>query len=96
MKLSTLVTFVSVGFAAAAPGISIKARDPVDGSAPHIDDQNFISRIMDAHWYWRHIHCAQDLHWDPALAQAASDSVNVCTENPHHVSHFPYTQPDLY
>jgi hypothetical protein len=88
MKLSTLVTLVSAGAAAAAPRKSIKARDPIDDSAPHIDDHEFIGRIMDAHWYWRRIHCAQDLQWDPALAQTALESVNVCTNMPQHVSFF--------
>jgi uncharacterized protein YkwD len=93
MKLPTLFTLISVGASAAAPSQAIKARNPIDDSAPHIDDHEFIGRIMDAHWYWRRIHCAQDLQWDPTLAQAALDSVNVCTDMPQHVSFFlPYAK----
>lgn len=87
MKLSTFLALFIAGAAVAAPGKAIKARDQIDGAAPHIDDYNFIGRIMDAHWYWRRIHCAQDLKWDPALAQAALDSVSACTDMPQHVSH---------
>jgi hypothetical protein len=88
MKLFTIITLVFAGTAVAAPSKAIGARNPIDDSAPHIDDQNFIGRIMDAHWYWRRIHCAQDLQWDPALAQAALESVNACTNMPQHVSYF--------
>jgi hypothetical protein len=88
MKLSTITALVFTGAAVAAPSKAIGTRDPIDDSAPHIDDQNFIGRIMDAHWYWRRIHCAQDLQWDHALAQAALESVNACTNMPQHVSYF--------
>ncbi|KAF2865154.1 CAP domain-containing protein [Massariosphaeria phaeospora] len=59
-------------------------RQQVDDAAPKITDQKFISTIIDAHWYWRKIHCAQDLRWDPALAQAALESVSACTRKPQH------------
>ncbi|KAF2652757.1 PR-1-like protein [Lophiostoma macrostomum CBS 122681] len=80
MKLPTLLALALGHLVVASP----TKRNQVDGAAPKIDDPNFISRVMDAHWYWRRIHCAQDLTWDPALAQAAFDSVNACTEHPQH------------
>ncbi|KAF2014782.1 PR-1-like protein [Aaosphaeria arxii CBS 175.79] len=83
MKLTTLLSFAIANVAFAVPSV-LEARAQVDGAAPKIDDPQFIKRIMDAHWYWRSIHCAQELHWDPALAKAALDSVSACTEKPQH------------
>jgi hypothetical protein len=80
MKLSPVLAFT-----AALAGTA--GAQPVDDrNVPSIDDPNFISRIMDGHWYWRRIHCAQDLTWDPKLAEAARESVNKCTQQPKHVS----------
>lgn len=80
MKVSSLLAFV-----AAAMSIPAGANPINDPSVPSITDVNFIGRIMDAHWYWRRIHCAQDLEWDHELAQQALESVNVCTQEPQHV-----------
>ncbi|KAF2710220.1 PR-1-like protein [Pleomassaria siparia CBS 279.74] len=74
-----MLTLATASVVAAAPGMVPRGVDP-----PTKDDPNFISRIMDAHWYWRKIHCAQDLTWDPALAQAAFESVSACTAHPQH------------
>jgi hypothetical protein len=57
-----------------------------DDSAPHQNDPNFISAVMRAHWYWRRLHCAQDLVWDDNLANAARADVSECTHMPEHVS----------
>jgi uncharacterized protein YkwD len=77
---------VSSVFALAAALAVPTGSQPIDdNNVPSIDDKNFIGRIMDAHWYWRRIHCAQDLTWDPELAKAALESVNACTKMPQHV-----------
>ena len=54
--------------------------------APHQDDPNFISAVMRAHWYWRRLHCAQDLVWDTELANAARADISECPKDPEHVS----------
>ena len=85
MKLITLL-LAAAHLAVAIPSTSLRARDSRDDpELPHIEDAEFISTVMDAHWYWRRIHCAQDLTWDPALAQQAYNSVNACTEKVQHV-----------
>lgn len=75
----------SVFALAAALAVPTSSAPIDDKNVPSIDDENFIARIMDAHWYWRRIHCAQDLTWDPELAKAARESVNQCTKKPQHV-----------
>ncbi|KAF2746292.1 PR-1-like protein [Sporormia fimetaria CBS 119925] len=55
-----------------------------DRNVPSITDPNFIGRILDAHWYWRRIHCAQDLQWDHKLAEKALHAVSECTQKPKH------------
>jgi uncharacterized protein YkwD len=92
MKVSTLFNIVGTASAAAVPA-ALKREYPVnDANVPKIDDPNLIDRIMNAHWYWRKIHCAQDLTWDPELAKAALQSVNACTKEPQHVRS-PRSQP---
>jgi uncharacterized protein YkwD len=88
IKILDFLTFALAGTAVvvAAPA-PVNTRDGAkegDGMPDHTDP-NFISHVMDAHWYWRKIHCAQDLTWDSELAAAALESVNKCTEEPHHV-----------
>lgn len=78
--------------AVAAPAHNIKTRDLIADDAPHNDDQNFISAVMRAHWYWRTLHCAQQLVWDSDLANAALADIEECTENPEHVSRRNYTR----
>lgn len=90
MKLLVLLAMVAAPIVVAAPAHHVQPRDSRhDGNLPGIGDKKFIDTVMNAHWYWRRIHCAQDLTWDPALAQAAADSVNVCTNKLQHVSHPP-------
>jgi hypothetical protein len=77
MKLFALVTLALAHTALAAPSNALQARGSrEDPALPH---------VMDAHWYWRRIHCAQDLTWDPDLAQQAFESVNACTQKVQHV-----------
>ncbi|KAF2470179.1 PR-1-like protein [Lindgomyces ingoldianus] len=85
MKVSTVLSSLAAAHAAfAAPAVQKAARAQVSGDAPKIDDPKFISAVMDAHWYWRTAHCAQQLKWDPQLAQAALDSVGACTRKMSH------------
>ncbi|KAH7132239.1 CAP domain-containing protein [Dendryphion nanum] len=81
MKISSLLAILAAGFTFAAPS-QLEVRD--DPDVPKHTDAEFIKIIMDAHWYWRRIHCAQDLKWDPELAEAAFKSVNACTNMPQH------------
>ncbi|KAF2686760.1 PR-1-like protein [Lentithecium fluviatile CBS 122367] len=85
MKLATFLTLAAANIAVAAPTNEIQARGSrEDPELPHIEDNDFISTVLDAHWYWRRVHCAQDLQWDPALALEAFKSVNACTEKVQH------------
>ena len=61
-------------------------RDLAADDAPHQDDPNLISAVMRAHWYWRRLHCAQDLVWDTELANAARADISECPKDPEHVS----------
>lgn len=81
MKLFPAVALVAAKAVLAVPAPAQQIDDP---NVPKIDDPNFIGRIMDAHWYWRKIHCAQDLRWDPELAKQALESVSACTNMPQH------------
>jgi uncharacterized protein YkwD len=86
MKLfSSVVTLAAINGAMASPAKRTAPKNVNDPNVPWINDGNFIQRIMDAHWYWRRIHCAQDLHWDPELAKQALESVQACTKRPQHV-----------
>jgi hypothetical protein len=86
MKLFALVTLALAHTALAAPSNALQARGSrEDPALPHVTDPQFIGTVMDAHWYWRRIHCAQDLTWDPDLAQQAFESVNACTQKVQHV-----------
>jgi uncharacterized protein YkwD len=94
MKISALLPLVAVQIAVQT-AVGAPAKRNQIGDAPGINDSNFISRIMDAHWYWRKIHCAQDLIWDAELAKAALDSVSACTDRPQHVS-TPFSHTNSY
>lgn len=85
MKLRTLLVLATVGLVAAAPAHDFGSRNQVKPFAPDINDQKFQEAVMNAHWYWRRLHCAQDLRWDDNLARAAAASVNACTKNVQHV-----------
>jgi len=84
MKIITTLLTLAAAMAVAAPTHEIRLRDLVNDDAPHQDDANFISAVMRAHWYWRRLHCAQDLVWDPKLADAARKDIEECTQEPEH------------
>ena len=69
----------------AAPAQDKKPRDLYNDEAPHADDPNFVSAVMRAHWYWRRLHCAQDLVWGQDLADTARRDIAECTHMPEHV-----------
>ncbi|PVI05206.1 PR-1-like protein [Periconia macrospinosa] len=85
MKLLALLVLAvaSAVFAAPAHVISVAARH-VDQNVPSTSDDNFIRTVMNAHWFWRRMHCAQELVWDPNLAQLALESVNSCSRTIQH------------
>lgn len=85
MKFFAKLLALTAATAVAAPTHEIKHRDFVADDAPHQDDPNFISAVMRAHWYWRKLHCAQDLIWDTELADAARADIEECTKDPEHV-----------
>ena len=82
--LAVLLGLAASSVVAAPP--DVRARTLFDDSAPHQNDPNFVSAVMRAHWYWRRLHCAQDLIWDDNLANAARADVSECTHMPEHVS----------
>ena len=86
MKIFPKLAALMAATAVAAPAHDMKVRDLEADDAPHTDDQNFISAVMRAHWYWRTLHCAQALVWDSDLANAAKADIEECTEDPEHVS----------
>lgn len=87
--LASLLALLSASAVAApAHDIDVK-RTLVDDAAPHQDDPNFISAVMRAHWYWRRLHCAQDLRWDTELADAARKDIEICKDKPVHVRLLP-------
>jgi hypothetical protein len=86
MKIIASLVALAAASAVAAPAHEIKRRTLVDDAAPHQDDPVFISTVMRAHWYWRHLHCAQDLIWDTDLANAARADIEECPHDPEHVS----------
>lgn len=84
MKVLALITAL-VAVVTAAPKSGLVARDPIDSpEIPKIDDKDFISTVLNAHWYWRHIHCAQDLQWNMSLAESARRDVRLCTHDMKH------------
>lgn len=86
MKPFATLAALLTATAAAAPAHDVKPRALFNDDAPHPDDPNFISAVMRAHWFWRRLHCAQDLVWDQGLADAARRDVSECTYMPEHVS----------
>ncbi|OAL00151.1 PR-1-like protein [Phaeosphaeriaceae sp. SRC1lsM3a] len=84
MKLISSLVALVAATAVAAPAHDIKPRALIDDAAPHQDDPNFISAVMRAHWYWRRLHCAQDLRWDTQLADAARSDIEKCKDGPVH------------
>ncbi|KAH8724176.1 CAP domain-containing protein [Phaeosphaeriaceae sp. PMI808] len=81
---TTLLTLLLLTATATPTPCAPNPRDLIADDAPHQDDPNFISAVMRAHWYWRKLHCAQDLVWDPELASAARKDVEECTKKPSH------------
>lgn len=86
MRIFARLLALTAATAVAARTNEIKRRDLVADDAPHQDDPNFISAVMRAHWYWRRLHCAQDLVWDTELADAARADIEECPKDPEHVS----------
>ncbi|KAF2643724.1 PR-1-like protein [Massarina eburnea CBS 473.64] len=87
MKLFAFLALAAAPIAVAAPAAAaaVMSHAVRDGtSPPDIHDTGFQKAILDAHWYWRHIHCAQELHWNDELAQKAKKSVEACTEHMQH------------
>lgn len=84
MKILTALVALVAATVVAVPAHDIQPRALADDSAPRQNDRNFISVVMRAHWYWRRLHCAQDLVWDTRLADAARKDVAQCTYNPKH------------
>ena|SRR5690242_12548875 len=93
MKLLAALAGLLTATAVAAPAHDVEPRALFNDAAPHPDDPNFISAVMRAHWYWRRLHCAQDLIWDHALAEAAHRDISECTPTPEHVRHKHCTVP---
>jgi uncharacterized protein YkwD len=89
MRLMACLAALAAATAVAAPTVDVTRRDLIDDDAPHEDDADFISAVMRAHWYWRKLHCAQDLIWDPQLAKAARADVAKCPKKPTHVTTAP-------
>lgn len=87
MKLSAALATLLAATAIAAPTHDVQPRELYNDDAPHADDSNFVSAVMRAHWYWRRLHCAQDLVWGQDLADAARRDIAECTSMPEHVSH---------
>lgn len=87
MKLLVLLLLAIASAVYAAPAhFQFVAARHLDQNVPSTSDQNFISTVMNAHWFWRRMHCAQELVWDPNLAQLALDSVTSCSHSIQHVS----------
>ena len=86
MKPFATLAALLTATAAAAPAHDVKPRALFNDDAPHPDDPKFISAVMRAHWFWRRLHCAQDLVWDQGLADAARRDISECTYMPEHVS----------
>ncbi|EAT76506.1 hypothetical protein HBI56_230850 [Parastagonospora nodorum] len=84
MRFAAFLVALAAATAVAALTVDVKPRDLIDDDAPHQDDPDFISAVMRAHWYWRRLHCAQDLVWDPELAKQARADVAKCPDKPTH------------
>lgn len=82
--LATLLALLTAT-AVAAPAHDVKLRGLYNNDAPQPNDPNFISAVMRAHWYWRRLHCAQDLVWNQELADAARRDISECPYMPDHV-----------
>ncbi|KAJ4331271.1 hypothetical protein N0V87_009307 [Didymella glomerata] len=85
MKPFATLAALLAATAVAAPAHDVKPRDLYNDDAPHADDPNFVSAVMRAHWYWRRLHCAQDLVWGQDLADAARRDITECTAMPEHM-----------
>ncbi|KAF2452230.1 PR-1-like protein [Karstenula rhodostoma CBS 690.94] len=85
MKIFSLVTALAAA-ALAAPNSALVARDARDSlELPGIDDKKLIGTILNAHWYWRRIHCAQDLQWNATLAAKAQEDIRKCSRDVEHL-----------
>jgi uncharacterized protein YkwD len=69
----------------AAPKSTRVARARDSPELPGIGDEKFISTVLNAHWYWRRIHCAQDLQWNATLAAMALKDIRTCSKDLEHM-----------
>jgi len=84
MLFLTLLAFFLAALTTAVPTSPLVSRQD-DPEIPSIQDQEFISIVLNAHWYWRRIHCAQDLQWSESLAVLARNDIKKCTHGVQHV-----------
>ncbi|KAF1967850.1 PR-1-like protein [Bimuria novae-zelandiae CBS 107.79] len=85
MKLFVLIAAL-VAAVLALPKHALGSRDARDNpDIPNSHDQDFISTVLNAHWYWRRVHCAQDLQWNHTLAELARNDVRTCTRSMEHM-----------
>jgi hypothetical protein len=87
MRFTAALAALAAATAVAAPTLEVRALK--DDSAAHQDDPAFVSAVMRAHWYWRKLHCAQELTWDPELANQARADLEKCPDRPVHVRRHP-------
>jgi hypothetical protein len=78
MRICTLITTLAAAVLA-APKSALVARARDSPELPGIDDEKFISTVLNAHWYWRRVHCAQD------LAAMALKDIRTCTKDLEHM-----------
>ena len=85
MKVLVLITALAAAVLA-VPKSDLIARDAIDSpEIPNSEDKELISTVLNAHWYWRRIHCAQDLQWNNTLAEMARNDIRTCTHNLEHM-----------
>jgi uncharacterized protein YkwD len=85
MKILILITTLAAAVMA-VPKSGLTARDAIDSpEIPNSEDKELISTVLNAHWYWRRIHCAQDLQWNHTLAEMARNDIRTCTHNLEHM-----------
>jgi uncharacterized protein YkwD len=84
MRICTLITTLAAAVLA-APKSALVARARDSPELPGIDDEKFISTVLNAHWYWRRVHCAQDLQWNATLAAMALKDIRTCTKDLEHM-----------
>lgn len=85
MKYLTIIAALAA-VVLAAPSQGLVARDARDSAEiPGVNDKDFTSTVLNAHWYWRRLHCAQDLQWNSTLAEMARNDVRTCSHDMQHM-----------